>query len=79
MSLDASQEVSIYALFVRSLTLSQAIQEIDLKVLEMKTECLQIPVVVSMHYSDGQLLCTTGNGLFYLFSVCNPGDCRSLL
>ena len=79
MSLDASQEVSIYALFVRSLTLSQAIQEIDLKVLEMKTECLQIPVVVSMHYSDGQLLCTTGNGLSYLFSVCNPGDCRSLL
>ena len=69
----------MYALFVRSLTLRQAIQEIDLKVLEMKTECPQIPVVVSMHYSDGQLLCTTGNGLFYLFSVCNPGDCRSLL
>lgn len=71
--------MSIYALFVRSLSLSQAIQEIDLKVLEMKTDCPQIPVIVSMHYSDGQLLCTTGNGLFYLFSVCNPGTCRASL
>lgn len=71
--------MSIYALFVRSLALSQAIQEIDLKVLEMRTECPLTPEVVSMHYSDGRLLCTTGNGLFYLFSVCNPGAGRSPL
>ena len=58
---------------MRSLSLSQAIQEIDLKVLEVKTDSPQIPVIVSMHYSDGRLLCATRNGLFYRFTVCNPG------
>ena len=77
-------EATLFVLNVRSLSFSQAVQEIDLRLSDSSVvaECSVAdsllpthsplhgyPHIVSMQYSDGQLLCCTSHGVFYVFAL----------
>ena len=76
--------MTLFVLSIRSLSFDQAVQEIDLKLgdkalvpkctvaeslLPTHSPLSSYPHIVSMHCSDGQLICCTSHGVFYLFSI----------
>ena len=84
-------EAALFVLNVRSLSFSQAVQEVDLRLgdpslvpeytvaeslLPTHAPLHSYPHIVSMHYSDGQLLCCTSHGVFYLFSLPDLSKCE---